>query len=330
MSGSLSKLYNNAEQTFHILNTMNNTFLLHPVSPCTSHLVLMVLSAPKNVEKRNKMRAQIGENNRVKIIFLLGIVPPEYEQLLHEEHEVHDDLVQASVPESYDTLSFKTLSGFIWIKAFCGDSTKYVAKTDDDVTLDMERIIKVLDEKYQNDPPDILECPSVIRNMRPLQNRHNGTIMAKFFVSRQELNRRVYPDLCFGWLYVTTPRVGLALAEVAMVQADKVVDRADRDDYFITGFLRERLPWVRLGQLEGGTSGLVWDNFLSSCTFLGISKNIFFNRFVVKKGSGGVQYVRGWRLYLCIVWEFYIMGALEILTPSCLADRVAAWNICKR
>ena len=28
----------------------------------------------------------------------------------------------------------------------------------------------------------------------------------EFFIDEEELSRRVYPDLCFGWLYVTTPR----------------------------------------------------------------------------------------------------------------------------
>jgi hypothetical protein len=293
-------------------------------------MVLMVLSAPGNVEKREKMRRHLQEKNDVKVIFLLGLVSPVVQELLSSEHEENDDLVQSSVPDSYDTLSYKTLTGFIWINAFCGDNTKYVAKTDDDVTIDVENIIEVLGAKYQDDPPDILECPSAIKNMRPLQQRHNGTIMAKFFVSREELNRRAYPDLCFGWLYVTTPRVGLALAEVAASGSEQLLSRADRDDYFITGFLRERLPWIQIQQLEGGTNGFLWNNFFSSCTFLGISKNIFFNRFVLAKGSGGVQYVQGCRLYACIVWEFYIMGAIEIMAPTCFVNWVSSCNICSR
>jgi len=290
----------------------------------------MVLSAPGNVANRDKMRRSLKGKKSVKVIFLLGLVSSVYEELLLSEHADHDDLVQSSVPESYDTLSYKTLSGFIWIKAFCGDATKYVAKVDDDVSLDTDHLMEVLYSKYPADPPDILECPSVIRNMRPLHQSHNGTIMAKFFVSREDLNRRVYPDLCFGWLYVTTPRVGLALAEVAALESEQLLSRADRDDYFITGFLRERLPWVQLGQLEGGLSGFLWDKVFSSCTFLGISKNIFFNRFVLAKGSGGVQYVQGGRLYVCIVWEFYIMGAVESLAPECVSHWVASWNICRR
>ena len=44
--------------------------------------------------------------------------------------------------------------------------------------------------------------------MRPLKQKHRGTIMGKFFITTEELKRRVYPDLCFGWLYVTTPMYG--------------------------------------------------------------------------------------------------------------------------
>ena len=103
--------------------------------------------------------------------------------------------------------------------------TKFITKTDDDVTLDVEKVKillffrknylffsqlkKTLASKYGSGAgpaPDILECPSVIRNMRPLKQRHSGTIMGKFFIDEEELSRRVYPDLCFGWLYVTTPR----------------------------------------------------------------------------------------------------------------------------
>ena len=71
----------------------------------------------------------------------------------------------------------------------------------------LPQIKQTLASKYGSGPaPDILECPSVIRNMRPLKRRHSGTIMGKFFIDEAELSRRVYPDLCFGWLYVTTPR----------------------------------------------------------------------------------------------------------------------------
>ena len=51
------------------------------------------------------------------------------------------------------------------------------------------------------------ECPSVMRNMRPWRHNHTNTIMGKWSVSRDEMPRRVHPDFCPGWLYVTTPKV---------------------------------------------------------------------------------------------------------------------------
>ena len=41
-------------------------------------------------------------------------------------------------------------------------------------------------------------------------------------------------------------RVGLQLSEVAALKSDELKVRANRDDYFITGFLREKLPTVKL------------------------------------------------------------------------------------
>ena len=87
-------------------------------------------------------------------------------------------------------------------------------------------------------------------------------------------------------------RVGLALAEVAATRSEELLVRSNRDDYFITGFLRERLPWVEIRQLDVGISGLVWENLISQCTWLAVTKNIFFNKFVVSKSSGSVSYVQ--------------------------------------
>ena len=174
--------------------------------------------------------------------------------------------LQATVLDSYDTLSYKSLFGFLWIYQNCPEA-RWITKTDDDVTLDLDNLKSMLEWKYGSlSAPDIMECPAVIRNMRPLKQQHSGTIMSKFFITIQELKRRVYPDVCFGWLYVTTPRltkfysgermrkhrynvtcrVGLALAEVAAKNAAELKPRSNRDDYFITGFLREKLPWVTL------------------------------------------------------------------------------------
>ena len=288
VSGSLAAV--EREGRLVLLDQTGVELTLQPRAACQEKMVLMVLSAPNNREKREAVRERLENTTDVRLIFLLG-ASPHFQPQLEEEQERFGDLLQTSVRDSYDTLSYKSLTGFIWISREC-ERAKYITKTDDDVTLDLTSLVSTLTGKYGDSPPPTIECPAVIRNMRPLKRNHRGTIFAKFFISRAELGRRVYPDLCFGWIYVTTPRVGLALAEVAARRPEELLARANRDDYFITGFLRERLPWVQIRQLEGGLSGLVWDNFLSQCTWLAVTKNVFFNKFVKRKSSGSVSYVQ--------------------------------------
>ena len=97
--------------------------------------------------------------------------------------------------------------------------------------------------------------------------------MCQFNAHDAWLLRRVYPDYCIGWLYVTTPRsarqllskpqmnllartcskhyfplihsvlcccrVGLALVQVSVLLHSQLV--VTNDDNFVTGILRERL-----------------------------------------------------------------------------------------
>ena len=47
-------------------------------------------------------------------------------------------------------------------------------------------------------------------------------------------------------LFLKLFRVGLAMAELAATHVKDLKPKSNRDDYFITGFLRERLPWISL------------------------------------------------------------------------------------
>ena len=176
----------------------------------------------------------------------------------------------------------------------CG-SARFVVKVDDDVSVDIEALQSLLYRKYGgpgHSVPDIIECPSVMRNMRPWRQTNAKSVMGKWSISISDMPRRVFPDFCPGWLYVTTPRVGLALAEVSVKNYPALMKTARLDDIFVSGFLREYLPNVKLQQLHDGIIGQTWNKFFSHCPYLGITKNIFFNQFVVSKSSGSVSYVQ--------------------------------------
>merc|ERR1711963_1024148 len=78
-------------------------------------------------------------------------------------------------------------------------------------------------------------------------------------ISHEDMSRRVYPDFCPGWLYVTTPKVGLAMAEASLVTpSDPLMRVARLDDIFVAGFLRERVPGVKVQQFHDGLIGDSW------------------------------------------------------------------------
>lgn len=337
VSHKLETLYDADTDTFSVLDRTNVSFLMRPHTACRNvKIVLMALTAPKNVEKRERLRRQFGEKEGVYILFLLGKTSSSsVQEDLQTENMLHGDMVQISVMDHYRALSYKTLTGFIWANRFCG-SAKFIVKVDDDVTLDLDNLLFLLEKKYgENSPhggtvPDIVECPSVMRNMRPWRQNHTESIMSKWSISKEDMERRVYPDFCPGWLYVMTPRVGLALAEVGVKHAQELMSKARLDDIFVTGFLRERLPWATLQQLHDGPMGQAWNGFFSHCPFMGITKNIFFNDVVLDKGSNGVSYIKGQKFYWCAFLEFFILENLEFLFPSLATHTAPLWAVCRR
>jgi hypothetical protein len=53
---------------------------------------------------------------QIVVIFLLGKVnDEELKKNLEREDQLFGDILQSTVPESYATLSYKSISGFIWI-----------------------------------------------------------------------------------------------------------------------------------------------------------------------------------------------------------------------
>lgn len=332
VTGLLETLYHHQTDTFSVLDRTDISFLLSPHRSCEkTKVVFSVLTAPNNEEKREKLRQQFSDRDDVFLLFLLGrTASAPLQERLRAESAVHRDMLQISVEDHYTTLSYKTLSGFIWTSRFCG-SARFVAKIDDDISLDLDRLVDILEVRPSTDWPDTILCPSVMRNMRPWRQNHTKSIMGKWSIQREEMDRRVYPDFCPGWLYVTTPRVGLLLAEVSVVlPGHRLINAAKLDDIFVTGFLRERVSGVTVEQFQGGWSGHSWNSFFSHCPFLGITKNIFYNDLVLDKGSGKTSYIKGKKFYWCAFLEFYILENIEFLLPGLQSYTAPVWSLCHR
>ena len=171
-----------------------------------------------------------------------------------------------------------------------------------------------------------------------------GSIGAKWSPTWEVFPRRTWPDFCFGWLWVSTPRVGLALAEVAARHGEEILPMArwhfcfsilhedictDRwDDSFVTGLLRERLN-LSITCLTPGPRGDLWDLLLSHCPLLSLIKQHLFNDIVLRKGPAEMPYVNSYKFFLCNTLEFHL-ERLETEFSFVSPLLKPFWSVCAR
>ncbi|CAK6447111.1 unnamed protein product [Pipistrellus nathusii] len=115
-------------------------------------LLILVTSAPPNLNQRNAIRASWGGQREarglgVRTLFLLGEPggrpPGSHEDDLERESAAQGDIVQAAFRDSYRNLTLKTLSGLSWADKHC-PMARYVLKTDDDVFVNVPELVSEL------------------------------------------------------------------------------------------------------------------------------------------------------------------------------------------
>jgi len=322
---TIDSVFHESSQSFHLFATPSVSMLLSPSKPCQIKHVVMVPSAPRNRDMRNRLREQLGE--KVFLLFLLGRTGDEKrDKMLEEESKEKGDILQGDFMDSYRILPYKVVLGYIWVSRFCNRNTKFVSKIDDDSIIDFELLESLLDKKATESPEETISCPTVIRNQKPWRYS-DAKVMGKWTHSIAEIPDKFFPDYCQGFLYVTSPKVGLALAEAAKALGVKVKPDLLEEDYIVTGWLAERISWLKLSSLTplGGTA---WDSFFSHCPVLGLLR-FTFNPLALGAGSADspeLQYVNSPRFVFCVMAEFV---AYDWLRPMGITWDVV-WDGCRR
>ena len=92
-------LFDPSSSTFTVLDRSNVSFLIEPeqrkVCPPNSSLLLLALSALKNVERRKELRSDFANNPDVGVVFLLAETEDEEKQAqIEEEASENGDILQ--------------------------------------------------------------------------------------------------------------------------------------------------------------------------------------------------------------------------------------------
>merc|ERR1719483_1416998 len=204
----------------------------------------------------------------------------DVQTLLVEEQCYHEDIIQTTLQDGAGRLGYKILTGYVWSWLHCPDA-KYIAKSDDNAVLDLTRLVNVLDTRQYTET-DII-CSTPIRNCPVSGSSEKGHMTGNWTVSKYNLQGEsdFIPDFCVGYLYLTSPKVGAALTQVALTLYNNM-DVSLVEDYLVTGYLRHRLNWVALKLLE---PDLIWETVVSHCPWCTFFNNFFFNRIVISKVS---------------------------------------------
>ena len=145
----------------------NVRFLLSP-NPCekSDYLMVMVSSGPKNAHLRKLWREKMSDRQGEKIVFLIANSRSEEDQAsLEREHDDHGDIVQCDIEDGHRLLGYKILCGHVWSYEHCRHVT-HVAKTDDNVEVDVDRLSHVLKTDTSTNWENLITCPTLCYGMK--------------------------------------------------------------------------------------------------------------------------------------------------------------------
>lgn len=158
-------------------------------------VIILILSAPKNFDKRNTVRetwlrlnkpkTELFENEQFKVkhYFVIGNIGLNKQQLshLHEEQSKHEDLLLIPVHDTYRNLANKMRRSFEWLdlQFDYGLTYKYLLKCDDDSFVILPKLLeelKMLEKIYI--------IPEVHDSLKYISENKNG-----FYTLNVQINK---------------------------------------------------------------------------------------------------------------------------------------------
>ncbi|XP_045478392.1 beta-1,3-galactosyltransferase 1-like [Harmonia axyridis] len=109
---------------------------------------ITIFSSPTNKENRKIIRMTWGHFSKrsdVALGFLIGSFNNDTLRIkLKQEQHLYGDIIQTKCLDSYENLTYKTLSMLDWVNQFCPKS-KFILKTDDDMFINVLKLLDLIE-----------------------------------------------------------------------------------------------------------------------------------------------------------------------------------------
>ncbi|XP_078320415.1 beta-1,3-galactosyltransferase 1-like isoform X2 [Crassostrea virginica] len=194
-------------------------------------LLIMVPSTASNFAQRNAIRKTWGHISNippiVKLKFVLGKThTSQLQDFVLTENLLYNDIIIEDVPEKYENLTQKSTAILRWTVSNC-PRVRYLLKIDDDVFLNLPRLLKYLSKHPQTNT--VLGC--LVSHSSPFRS-----IFSKWRVSWDQYNEEEYPEYISGPAYLISGDVLYKL-----YQSTKHVPKFMFEDVYITGLCRRHI-----------------------------------------------------------------------------------------
>ncbi|XP_059608161.1 beta-1,3-galactosyltransferase 5-like [Phlebotomus argentipes] len=211
-----------------LLNITDFRFILSPPSCKALQLnptvLILVHSAPTNVDKRRTIRETWGAWRRnIRVLFLLGEAM-DYDKSLQHEAEIYGDIVQGSFRDTYHNLTYKHTMALRWTREHCPEA-HFLFKVDDDIYVNTPALISFLMNAQQT----ALICLQFVGN--PVLR----DVSSVWYVSHEDYPNDTYPVHCSGY--------GIIYPRETIERMEKAVHSLPFfwiDDVFVSGIAREK------------------------------------------------------------------------------------------
>ena len=183
---------------------------LNNASVCSREVFLLfvVNSAPEHREERQLIRETWGSvkeysGAQIRVVFLVGectkpktMRTGELNERLNAENDEHSDLIKGNFIDDYANLTYKTVMGLYWVNTYCLRAS-FVMKTDDDVTINLFKVVHFLQEISQTHSK-----LSTFYYGRCVQAFPDRSRASKWYISLSDYKHWLYPPFCMGGGYI--------------------------------------------------------------------------------------------------------------------------------
>ena len=210
-----------------ILNPFNFKYIHKQADKCDSGNLRTLFcspSRPGDFSKRNKVRRKrqylidkpgLTNMNHAAQLFFLGIsksgnsmIDKYYQDQIDKEASQYHDIIQMDYVDVYGNLTYKTMAMLTWVSTYCNSAT-FAIKTDTDVIIEEDNLVKGLEHQYQS--KDTFIIGRLGKKAQPIRDRRS-----KWHVPVSLYAESRYPTFTFGPTYGFTVSAARPLFEASL------------------------------------------------------------------------------------------------------------------